>query len=238
MVDEAKDDDILAAELALGLLEGEDKAAAMRKSLSDRSFSDNIAAWSKRFDPMFDEFLASEPSPAVWTQINMTIDDSAASSTDKQTTDILMSRLNRWRLGAIGSGAIAASLALALLFSGNATNQVAQPSERAVAQLTGDIEGLVLAVSYNPDNAEMKINVSGMPDTETQPEVWIVSPNQKPQSLGQIGRDGLSAMTVASDHRPLINSASLLVLTMEPESSVPHDAPTGDPVASGKISFI
>lgn len=237
MVDEAKDDDILAAELALGLLEGEDRAQAMRKSLSDNSFSDNVAAWSKRLDPMFDEFTAFEPDPAVWKQINSAIDDSSVSD-DNQVTDILMSRLNRWRMGAIGSGAVAASLALALLYTGNTANEVAQPSERAVAQLTGDIEGLILAVSYNPDNAEMKINVSGMPDTDTQPEVWIVSPNQKPQSLGQIGRDGLSAMTVASDHRPLINSASLLVLTMEPESSVPHDAPSGDPVASGKISFI
>lgn len=242
MVNEAKNDATLAAELALGVLDGKEKSEALRKRLSDPDFADNVNEWERRIEPMFDDYDDVTPNADIWSKINQSIDnqpDNAIVLADNNIASILERRLKRWRMGALGSGAIAASLAALLFLGGNETPiEISQPSERAVAQLTGDIEGLVLSVSYNPDNAEMKIDVSGMPDTDTQPEVWIISPNQRPQSLGQIGRDGLSQMIVASDHRPLITSQATLVLTMEPESEQPHDAPSGDPVASGKISFI
>lgn len=236
-------DDILAAELALSLLEGEDKASALQKQLSDPGFAHKVEAWNKHLSPLLNEIEESQPSFETWSGIAEKI-KLLNPPESINIVNLLDRQLKRWRAAAIGSGAVAASLALVLLLNNDIVSpQVdgvieASSNQLAVSQLTGPIEGLVLVASYNPSNAQMKIDVSGMPETETQPEIWIVAANQAPQSLGQIGRDGISEMTVANDHRPLINATSTLVLTMEPASDTPHVAPSGEAVASGKITFL
>ncbi len=227
---EAPDDETLAAELVLGLLDGDDKAAALRKQLSDPAFAKAIDGWNDRIDPLFQEIQDVEPRVSVWEGIENRIHDGSSSDTVMQ--------LKRWRVGAIASGALAACLALALIVGPGPFAPTSEPATIAVAQLTGNIEGLVLAVSYDPQTAEMRVDVDGMPDTDTAPEIWIVGQDGVSRSLGQIGRDGVSQMTVPSDHREFINSAATLQLTMEPPSETPHAKPTGEPVATGKITFI
>ncbi|MEP2104030.1 MAG: anti-sigma factor [Parasphingorhabdus sp.] len=227
---EAPDDVTLAAELVLGLLDGEEKAVALRKQLSDPEFARIVDDWNQRVDPMFQEFQEVEPASSVWAGIESRLDGGSS--------DGAVVQMKRWRTGAIVSGALAACLALALIVGPGTFAPTSEPQSVAVAQLTGDIEGLVLAVSYNPETAEMRVDVNGMPETETAPELWIVGSDGIPRSLGQIGRDGISQMTVPSDHRELINSTATLQLSMEPPSETPHAKQTGEPVASGKITII
>lgn len=228
--DESQDDETLAAELVLGLLEGEEKAVALRKQLSDPKFAQAVDAWNQRIDPLFQEFQEVEPAAFIW--------DGIESRLDAGSTGEAVVQMKRWRMGAIVSGALAACLALALIVGPVPFLTPSEAPSVAVAQLTGDIEGLVLAVSYNPKTAEMRIDVNGMPETDTAPEIWIVGQDGIFRSLGQIGRNGISEMTVPSDHRELINSTATLQLTMEPPSDTPHAKPTGEPVASGKVTFI
>ncbi|GAA0482579.1 anti-sigma factor [Parasphingorhabdus litoris] len=229
--DEVPDDETLAAELALGLLDGDEKAAALRKQLSDPTFARAVDEWNDRIDPLFQEFQDVEPEASIWDSIESRIDGGA-------TPSGTVVQLKRWRIGAILSGALAACLALALIVGPGPFASPSEPQSVAVAQLTGNIEGLVLAVSYDPKTAEMRVDVDGMPETETEPELWIVGSDGVPRSLGQIGRDGISQMTVPSDHRKLITSAATLELSMEPPSDTPHAKPTGEPVATGKITII
>ncbi|WP_108810084.1 anti-sigma factor domain-containing protein [Sphingorhabdus sp. Alg231-15] len=225
-----KDDEALAAELVLGLLDGDEKAVALRKQLSDPKFAQYVDDWNQRVDPLFQEFKDAEPAASVWASIEDRLDNGSSGG------DVV--QMKRWRTGAIVSGALAACLALALIVGPGPFAPTSEPQSVAVAQLTGNIEGLVLAVSYNPETAEMRVDVNGMPETETAPELWVVGKDGVPRSLGQIGRDGISAMTVPSDHRKLINSAATLQLSMEPPSEIPHAKPTGEPVATGKITII
>ncbi|MEP3224649.1 MAG: anti-sigma factor [Parasphingorhabdus sp.] len=235
-MDNLKDDDALAAELVLGLLEGDDKAAALRKQLADPKFAQAVAEWGQRVDPLYQEFVPHEPPSSVWTAIESRLD--AQETPASHPPDETVVALKRWRSGAIISGALAACLALALIVGPTPNVAPSQPNAVAVAQLTGEIDGLVLAVSYNPDTAEMRVDVDGMPETETEPELWIVGRDGVPRSLGQIGRQGISAMTVPSEQRSLINAAAILQLSMEPPSETPHAIPSGKPVASGKITII
>lgn len=233
MVEETKplkDDEALAAELVLGLLDGDEKAGALRKQLSDPKFARYIDDWNQRIDPLFQEFQDVEPGASIWSEIEDRLDGGASGSNVVQ--------MKRWRTGAIVSGALAACLALALIVGPTPSIAPSEAPSVAVAQLTGEIDGLVLAVSYNPETAEMRVDVNGMPETDTAPELWIVGSDGIPRSLGQIGRNGISAMTVPSDHRKLISSTATLQLSMEPPSEIPHAKPTAEPVASGKITFI
>lgn len=226
------DRDALAGELALGLLEGEDRAAALRLMLSDREFAARVEQWRGHQSGLFDAIDEVDPPAGAWGAIESRI--SAANDTASADPR----SLRWWRAGAFGSGAVAAALALILLFPRN--DQPAPATQPfAVAQLTGPIEGLRIATRYDPATAILHVRASGMPATPTEPELWIVPANGGPPvSLGQIDRDGETAIAVAEGHRSLINGSARFSLSMEPPSSSPSERPSADFVADGAIDII
>ncbi|MBN8841445.1 MAG: hypothetical protein J0I25_14735, partial [Sphingomonadales bacterium] len=49
--------DMLAAELALGLLDGEERAAALRRMLVDPAFAREVEDWRHRLAGLFDDVV-------------------------------------------------------------------------------------------------------------------------------------------------------------------------------------
>lgn len=218
--------DALAGELALGILEGEERAAALRLMLSDRDFAVRVEQWRAHQSGLFDAIGDVEPPAGAW--------DGIAARIGAKETPAASAALRWWRMGAIGSGAIAAALALLLVVPRG------EPSQSfAVAQLTGPIEGLRIATRYDPATATLRVRASGMPETPTEPELWIVpGGGGAPVSLGQITRDGETVILVAQGHRSLINGQAHFSLSMEPPSEVPSARPSADFVADGAIDLI
>src|ERR1700689_3306409 len=62
-------DELLAAEYALGVLAGPDRAAAERRMARDRVFAALVAAWEQRRAPWAAEITEVAPSPNVWDRI-------------------------------------------------------------------------------------------------------------------------------------------------------------------------
>ena len=225
-----QDRDALAGELALGLLEGEQRAAALRLMLSDRDFATRVEEWRAHQSGLFDAIDEVEPPAGAW--------DGIAARIGTQPTPVAPVSLRWWRMGALGSGAIAAALAL-LLVVPRGEVPAAAPQSFAVAQLTGPIEGLRIATRYDPATATLRVRASGMPETPTEPELWIVpADGAAPVSLGQIMRDGPTVIVVAQGHRSLINGEAHFSLSMEPRSEVPSERPSADFVADGAIDLI
>ena len=64
--DQAPDEqDLLAAEYALGLLTGDDLADARRRATTDSAFVQSVTDWEIRLTALTDELASVEPSPAV-----------------------------------------------------------------------------------------------------------------------------------------------------------------------------
>ncbi len=222
--------DALAGELALGILEGEERAAALRLMLSDREFAARVEQWRAHQSGLFDAIGDVDPPADAWDGIAARIGSSPAPAAPAS--------LRWWRMGALGSGAIAAALAL-LIVVPRGEAPVAAPQTFAVAQLTGPIEGLRIATRYDPATATLRVRANGMPATPTEPELWIVpAGGGAPVSLGQIDRDGETVIMVAQGHRSLINDSAHFSLSMEPRSATPSAAPSADFVADGAIDLI
>src|SRR5579862_2542978 len=62
-------DELLAAEYALGVLTGPDRAAAERRMARDRAFAAWVAAWEQRLAPWAAEFAEVAPPPELWDRI-------------------------------------------------------------------------------------------------------------------------------------------------------------------------
>ena len=224
--------DALAAELALGLLEGQARADALRLSLSDPAFAALVAAWEAKLAPLHGEWTDAQPGAAVWSAIERQLADAPA---DKITA--IETRLRRWRAGALLSGAVAAALAFLLI-----TRPVPAPApatpQLAVARIESDATGPLVLARYHQDSGLMQLRIHGFEPGALVPELWVIPEGGAPVSLGQIGHAGEAEMTMPPPHRLLMTEGATLAITMEPVSKTPHPAPSGAAVASGKIITI
>lgn len=226
--------DALAAELALGLLEGQSRADALRLSLSDPAFAAEVAAWEAKLAPLHGEWAEAQPGFAVWSGIERQLVD-APTDIDKVTA--IETRLRRWRTGALLSGAVAAALALVLI-----TRPVPAPApatpQLAVARIESDPAGPLVLARYHQDSGLMQLRIHGFEPSALAPELWVIPEGGVPVSLGQIGHAGEAEMTMPPPHRLLMTEGATLAITMEPVSKTPHPAPSSAAVASGKIITI
>ncbi|MEM1131727.1 MAG: anti-sigma factor [Pseudomonadota bacterium] len=230
-----KDKDVLAGELALGVLEGQERADAMRLMLSDPEFAAKVEIWREDLSGLYDDLPQAEPSAAVWDRISADIGGVANDTGPNRS-------LAFWRGGALISGAVAAALMVALVFPrGDEAVSVpatAQQQSYAIAQLSSDIEGLTLAARFDPDAAQLRVRVDGMPQSDTVPVLWVVSADDAVQPLGIINRKGETVLMVESAPRALIRDGSVFSVSMEPETEEPYAQPSAEFVAQGRITTI
>lgn len=222
----APDRDALAAELALGLLEGAEKAQAMRLCLSDPMFATAVEEWSIKLAPMLDALPYAQPSPKVWDAVAVRI---GAASPAK-----VLRGLRAWRAGALVAASIAACLALVILIR---PADVVPPSAVAIAQLTGQQKSSAIAVAYDQRSGQLRIGAQSLGRSDKSPELWVIPADGIPRSLGIVDRQG-AELTVDAALRPFFRAGTTLAVTLEDAATAPHNAPSAAPVMSGIISII
>ncbi|MFK4874306.1 anti-sigma factor domain-containing protein [Novosphingobium sp. ZW T3_23] len=232
MIDTPDDHDrsVLAAELALGMLDGTERAQALRLYVSDPAFAREVDGWSTKLSPLLDTLPPALPSSRVW--------DAVATRVGHGPQAESLKRMRAWRAGALASGAIAVALALIL------TLPLVEAPERtpmAVSQLVGTDGARGLAITYDPRRGVLRAGSQALTSagagTDKSPELWIIPQDGVPRSLGLMVREG-GEMTIDPALRPFLASDATLAITMEDPVTAPHAAPSGLPVMSGKISII
>lgn len=225
----------MAAELALGVLEGEERAEALRLSLSNPAFAAMVAKWQGRLDPLGEAF-AEVPPPDVWRAIEAQLDGEGQRRSDVST-------LRLWQAIAAVSGALAAGLA-AIMVLGPATLREpsapavpAAPARPVIAQLSG-ADGTLLAASIGPQGQYLDIRAVALPDSGLTPELWVIPGDGVPRSLGLIARDGTTKVKLPDRLRSFVVDGAVLAVSLEQAETAPHTAPSSTPIATGKISAI
>lgn len=238
--DAMPDRSAMAAELALGLLEGAERAEALRLMLADPGFAAEVEAWRARLAPLYDGY-AQVPAPAgLMDRIDSLIDaEQAAESAAPLVSPLPAKPGGGWKIATFAASAVAAVLALALVWP----NPEIEPTQAgnpamAVAQLTGPIEGLLLTARYDSRTSQMLVRVEGMPVTDTEPELWIVPKDGQPRRLGRLMRGGVTRIEIPEGHRKFIDPLSNLILTMEPKVLPDPDKPSAPTVAQGRLQRI
>lgn len=218
----------LAAELALGVLDGAERAAALRLLLADPAFAEDVRAWEARLAPLHGAWADVTPRDAVWDAVAARIGDPAA---DRRA-------LGRWRAGALLSGAMAAGLAAVLVLRPDAAPLPAGPMPTAIAQMTGAPDGPLVAARHDPGSTRMTVRIAGLTAGERVPELWVIPAGGAPVSLGGIAAQGTAIVQMTDAQRRLLVEGATLAITLEPAAGMPHAAPSSAPVAAGKISIL
>ncbi len=237
------DRDAMAAELALGLLDGDERARALRLQLSDAGFAAAVDAWRDRFAPLSADFASASPPAALWTAIEARLGGDVGPAGVSAMPSPFARQLGRWRAAAIGSSAVAAILLAAIVLR-PAPEPLLQPAPVAadrpvtIAQLAGDPGGALLAARYVREPGELMIRAAGIPTGDLVPELWVIPGDGVPRSLGLVAIDGMTRVTVPFELRGMMADGATLAITMEPADGAPHDAPSSAPIAAGTISTI
>ena len=154
--------DALAAELALGVLEGEDLSVALRLMLSDPLFSEAVTRWEFLLAPLHDGFASVSPPDRVWHAIEARLGAGGQTQQPRETQrppHPAIRQLRYWRGAALLAGGIAASLALFLAFQQPAATG---PARVGIAQMQGAADGPIVLARFDPVTNELSLRSSGM----------------------------------------------------------------------------
>ena len=230
----------LAAELALGVLAGADRAAALRLRLSDPGFAAEVTAWELRLAGLAEGLPEAAAPDGLLERVLAMIDASPPAREAR-----LLRRLRWWQGGAGGAGLIAAGLALTLLLRPGAPVQVPAPGPSPVvrtepaivASLAGAGDAPSFAARYDPRAGALRVRASTVEQGPRVPELWVIPADGVPRSLGLLA-GGDTRLAVAPAHRALFAEGAVLAVTMERREGAPHAAPSGAPIATGTISIL
>ena len=230
----------LAAEYALGVLDGEELRAALSLAATDSDFGLDVARWSGRLGPLLDEIAPVDPPASVFAAIERRLgeDDRAPDNVFQ-----LRRRLNVWRGVGAGASALAASLALVLL---NQPSPAPQPQPTApaiaasapmVAAMEAEGSGARLVATWNPDDNSLVVAAAAgvEPQTDRSLELWVIPADGTPRSLGLMPQDAPLHRRLDAPVSVHLGEGATIAVSVEPVGGSPTNAPTGAVIAAGKL---
>lgn len=224
-----EEDEALAAELALGLLDGPDAEAAVARLSTDPVFAQSVRDWQERLAGLA---LGLTPVMAP-ARARQAIRERLGHSVAPLSTDP-NARLPWWRgpWGIITGLLAVAVLAAVLVLPGLPDMDSAQHDYQA--QLVSDDQALQVAALV--DGREMEIALhSGAAPSGRDWEIWWIEPDgSDPISIGLVPRDGNLRLTLPEGLDP--SDAIQLALSDEPEGGSPTGQATGPIVAIAPLT--
>ena len=248
MTDRPNPDDleVMAASLALGLLDPKERAEALRRQLGDPNFAERVRAWQGATDRWLEEVEPVEAPPNVLSSIEDRLDRRTpedrphSAVNDKPASPV-------WRSWAIT--ATAASLALAVGLGVAVRNPTqgpavvgpiasASPNLAAnVAQIKDDQGSPLLSALYNPNSGTLSLRLADLQQPDFGPELWIIPKDGVPRSLGLLDSERLT-VTLSPELRTYLKEGATMAITIEPREGAPHDAPTGEILGTATLQEV
>lgn len=230
------EEDLLAAEHALGLTDGAERHRCERRMRHDPAFAEAVADWNGRLSPLYAAFEPAEPPAGLWAGIDADVTRLARAATVPQPLDP-RPRGRRvsaaWQWFGLGSfGLLVGSLAALLV--------VVEPRPRAepmTASLAGESgPPLYTAVVYPGLRIATLVPVSVDPaDPGHSRELWLIEPDKAPLSLGVLKSSGALRIEISPE---LLAKGGILAISREPIGGSPTGQPTGPVIAKGELQAI
>ena len=233
----------MAAGLALGLLDGDERADALQRQLEDPAFAERVRAWLQIADRWLEEIEPVRAPAGGLAILEAELDRRAL---EKGPNLIANDRGPAWvwRTWAITATAASLVLAIGLGFSVFTSNQNPGgerlavrdvfPQSVNVAQID-DAEGApLLSALYHPNSGTLSLRIADLQQPAYGPELWIIPQDGVPRSLGLLDGDRLT-VTLSPQLRSYLQDGATMAITIEPRDGAPHDAPTGDILGTGVL---
>lgn len=229
--------DVEAAELALGILDGEERAVALRRVLAEPGFAQQVERWRHYLAPLFDLWPAMTAPAGVLERVEWTIDGPAAMDVPTPPN-----RRFFWPAAAGISSVAAAALLLFIVLRPidytprPAPTQAAVPATMLVASIAPVEKGAPVTAVYDPASGALRLTAAALADARRSAELWVIGGDGVPHSLGLLRPSGASSLAVDQANRARLAAGATLAVSLEPVGGSPTGLPTGPVVATGALS--
>lgn len=218
-----EEDDALAGEYVLGVLDLAERAAVERRLRSDTGFALQVAAWERRLVGLNDGF-AEVAAPALMPQIEARLfgkPDATTARPRRGASGWWM----RFVSGAVIAGALAA-LALTVVPPPTLQGPVLQ------ATLQGEGQPLVFSARFDTTAGELTVSRTGGTAAEAGQvhELWLIAGDAAPVPLGLIENEELRTTL------PALPEGAVLAVSLEPAGGSTTGAPTGPVLVTGIVT--
>ena len=220
------DEELLAAEYALGVLSGADRAAAEQRVARDRAFARLVAEWEQRLAPWAAEIADVVPPAQIWDRVANALPAQAQRSS-------LWQSLAFWRGLSLAAGTLAAACLAALIYLGPPTQQ--QP---LVAMIEGDGHRHFVATIDTRRGTVAVVPAAFSADATRVPELWLIPADGKPRPVGLLRADQAVTLTLPADLSALAKGNAVLAVSLEPPGGSTTGLPTGPVIATGKLTSL
>jgi len=220
------DDELLAAEYALGVLSGAERAAAEQRVKRDHGFARLVTEWEQRLAPWAAEIADVAPPPQVWDRI-------AGALPSPTQSNSLWQSLTFWRGLTLATGALAATCLAALIYLGALT----QP-QPLVATIEGDGHRHFVATIDAKRGTVAVVPAAFSADATRVPELLLIPADGKPRSVGLLRADRTVTLTLPAELAALAKGDAVLAVSLEPPGGSTTGLPTGPVIATGKLTSL
>jgi len=238
--------DMAAAELALGILDGDERAVALRRVLAEPGFAQQVERWRQYLAQLFDLWPAMTAPAGVLERVEWTIDGPAAMDVPTPPN-----RRFFWPAVAGISSVAAAALLLFIVMrpieyaphaarpSAAPTMTIVEaPSAMLVASITPVDKGAPVTAVYDPASGSLRLTAATLADANRSAELWVIGGDGVPHSLGMLRPTGASSLAVNQANRARLAAGVTLAVSLEPIGGSPTGLPTGPVVATGALSQV
>lgn len=223
--DDPDDDDTLAAEYVLHLLDAPDRQAFEDRLQDDSRLRALVQDWEARLAPLADEVEEVQPSASVKAAILQRLDPPPPKSIKRG-----------WFLGLAG---LATAAMIAVIVLGPAMRGPDDLSPKFQAELTSEDGGLILVAGVIPATHEIVIDrVAGAAPEGRALELWLIAAGaDAPVSLGVLASEGPTRIRVPDEIAPGVRTGTIAI-SEEPPGGSPTGAPTGAILATATFRDI
>ena len=232
--------DIDAGEYVLGTLDAAERAAFSERLRVDAKARTAVSTWESRFADLDDAITPIVPPQSVWLGIERLVGQpeaklhpfkviSGGGKVVPAAAGLLASR-NRWRMGALVSGAVAA--VLAVFVADRTMRDVAPETLAYVAAVNrgGDKPALLVRVDLRTRQVFVRPVAAETPAGKSL-ELWYIGSGEAPRSMGVIDA-GPETLQLPKGGKA---DATTFAVSVEPAGGSKTGAPTGPVVYSGQL---
>lgn len=226
-----RNDNALAGEYVLGLLEGDARIEAERRIASDAEFSRAVENWRMRLLAFDDTTAPGAVSDELWKKIEAGV-PTRATAAEPSAFAKFWSSLAVMRATALGATFAALVLAVGLGFAVKAARQ--QPVMVAVL-LDGSKAGAVVQAFSDGRVVLVPLVDMNVPEGRAL-EVWTLPSRERgPVSVGLMNRARTLALSLKD--LPAPGTDQLFEITLEPATGSPTGRPTGPVLFKGNTAL-
>lgn len=222
----ATDPDMTAGELALGVLEGDERAAALRRVLADPEFAREVEAWRMRFAGLYDVWPEAAPGSDLARRV-------AAIPDGGRDTGA------RWRWLATASSAAAAVLLGVIVLRPVPTPVVPAPIVQVAPALVAVLHPAgadPFGAVFDPKTRMVRLAGTVVVPADRVAELWTIGGDGVPHTAGLLPGGDRARLVLARGVG--VAAGTTFAISIEPVGGSPKPTPTGPVVAAGKLAAI